>query len=242
MREARRYFERALEMRQSLYPKDKYPQGHPDLASTLSNLGTLLSLAGNPGEARSIPLSGGSRCRRPFTPGATIHRATPQIADDPGRPGTDLAELQGDSRSGTAVLFEGARDEQGALSQRAIPPRLSPARRSVERSRTTVYEDESIEFGTRLLAVLCWTSIGALYPEGHPDLATDLNDLAWVLAAEGNYGPAEEQFRQAVRDLSSVLSQGKLSPGASSAWLRAWPIWDSWRTEEGESCPRLGPC
>ncbi len=30
--EARGYYERALAMDQALYPKDRYPQGHPDLA------------------------------------------------------------------------------------------------------------------------------------------------------------------------------------------------------------------
>ena len=29
-------------MRQALYPKERYPQGHPDLADSLNNLGSLL--------------------------------------------------------------------------------------------------------------------------------------------------------------------------------------------------------
>ena len=37
--EARAYFQRALEMNQALYPRERYPQGHPHLATSLNNLG-----------------------------------------------------------------------------------------------------------------------------------------------------------------------------------------------------------
>jgi hypothetical protein len=38
-------------MRESLYPKDRYPQGHPHLATSLSNLGGLLQAQGSYAEA-----------------------------------------------------------------------------------------------------------------------------------------------------------------------------------------------
>ena len=52
VRRARVYFERALAMCESLYPKARYPQGHPDLAISLNNLGALLQAQGSYGEAR----------------------------------------------------------------------------------------------------------------------------------------------------------------------------------------------
>ncbi len=39
-------------MNQSLYPKDHYPHGHPDLAKSLNNLGSLLLALGSYGDAR----------------------------------------------------------------------------------------------------------------------------------------------------------------------------------------------
>jgi CHAT domain-containing protein len=36
------FYQRALAMYEALYPKDKYPHGHPDLGQTLNNLGSLL--------------------------------------------------------------------------------------------------------------------------------------------------------------------------------------------------------
>jgi CHAT domain-containing protein/Tfp pilus assembly protein PilF len=40
------YLERALAMRRRLYPRDKYPQGHPQLAESLHHLGSLLQNLG----------------------------------------------------------------------------------------------------------------------------------------------------------------------------------------------------
>ncbi len=39
-------------MKEALYPKDRYPKGHPDLATSLNNLGHLLATQGDYGGAR----------------------------------------------------------------------------------------------------------------------------------------------------------------------------------------------
>ena len=43
---ATEYVREALTMRRALYPKNKFPQGHPDLAASLNNLGFLLESQG----------------------------------------------------------------------------------------------------------------------------------------------------------------------------------------------------
>ena len=35
------YYRQALEINRMLYPADQYPQGHPDLAGSLTNVGTV---------------------------------------------------------------------------------------------------------------------------------------------------------------------------------------------------------
>src|SRR2546421_632186 len=45
--------ERALAMKQQLYPPARYPAGHPDLARSLNNLGSLLDSRGE--YARALP-------------------------------------------------------------------------------------------------------------------------------------------------------------------------------------------
>jgi CHAT domain-containing protein/Tfp pilus assembly protein PilF len=49
--EAVKVMKQVLEIDEALYPKDKYPQGHPDLASSLNNLGALLKAQGEYGKA-----------------------------------------------------------------------------------------------------------------------------------------------------------------------------------------------
>ncbi len=41
-------------MHEALYPKERYPHGHPDLATSLNNLGVLLQDQGAYGGARGI--------------------------------------------------------------------------------------------------------------------------------------------------------------------------------------------
>src|SRR5262249_29971548 len=49
--EATKALKQVVEMLQRLYPADKYPEGHPDLAQSLGNLGTLLKDQGEYGQA-----------------------------------------------------------------------------------------------------------------------------------------------------------------------------------------------
>ena len=67
-------------MRQALYPKEQYPQGHPELAKSLSDLGNVLEAQGTYGEARDIT-SGLSRCTSPFTPRSGHPQGTPTSLD-----------------------------------------------------------------------------------------------------------------------------------------------------------------
>jgi len=48
------FLQQALAMRQVLYPKDKYPQGHPALASSLNNLASLHHEQGKLDEAERL--------------------------------------------------------------------------------------------------------------------------------------------------------------------------------------------
>src|SRR5262249_4614405 len=49
---ARGFSERALAMRKKMYPVEGYPSGHPELASSLNNLGALLEAEGDYPRAR----------------------------------------------------------------------------------------------------------------------------------------------------------------------------------------------
>ncbi len=67
---------RLLQIRERLYPKESYPQGHHDLALSLNNLGFLLWSQGDYGGARGY-LSGRWRCGRRSIPRIATPTATP---------------------------------------------------------------------------------------------------------------------------------------------------------------------
>ena len=74
--EARGYYERALVMFQALYPKEKYPQGHPSLATSLNSLGCVLTAQGAYGEA-GVYFERALAMNRRSTPSCAFRRGTP---------------------------------------------------------------------------------------------------------------------------------------------------------------------
>ena len=63
-------------MYEALYPKDAYPHGHPDLAISLNNLGSLLKAQGDYGGARGY-LERALAMNEALYPKEHIPRATP---------------------------------------------------------------------------------------------------------------------------------------------------------------------
>ena len=51
------------------------------------------------------------------------------------------------------------------------------------------------------------------YPQGHPDLATSLNNLGFLLQAQGEYGKAEPFFRQALAMYQKLYPKEKYPAG-----------------------------
>jgi CHAT domain-containing protein/tetratricopeptide (TPR) repeat protein len=235
--EARRYFERALEMDQRLYPKDKYPQGHPDLARTLRNLGSLLDSTGNPGEARpyllqALEMLQASYSKKTYPLG---HPEVASILDLLGRVSEDLRDFPEARRYYLRAL---------EMSEALYPKERYPRG---HRELTVVLVDlgrlcgrtrqfpEASEYYQRALRIN-----RALYPKGHPDLPSILNDLAWVLEAQGNYDRAQQHFEQAVetyqvsyprenyprgqRELATALANLGTLELRKGEYARAWSL------------------
>ena len=165
------YYERALAMVESLYPKDRYPQGHPDLAGSLNNLGALLQAQGSyveAGELRACP--GDAPVAVPEGP---LPPGPPPSGHQPEQPG-------------------------GPCSG----PRAPTARRG---------------YFERALAMRQSLYPKDRYPQGHPDLASSLNNLGGLLFAQGSYGEAGGTTSVRWRCTSRCTRR--------TATPRATPIW-----------------
>ena len=99
--EARGYLERALAMDQALYPKDRYPHGHADLALSLNNLGYLLRAQGSYGDAR-VYFERALAMRQSLYPKDRYPQGHPDLADSLNNLGSVL-QAQGFVRRGAGV-------------------------------------------------------------------------------------------------------------------------------------------
>ena len=114
--QARRFYQAALRMCQSLYPESQYPRGHPQLAGILLNLGTLLEAQGTHGEARGY-YERALEMREAFYPEDRYPQGHPDLADSLNTLGW-LLRGPGCLRRGAGVSPAGAGDARGPVPQR----------------------------------------------------------------------------------------------------------------------------
>jgi CHAT domain-containing protein/tetratricopeptide (TPR) repeat protein len=187
-------------MRQALYPRERYPQGHPQLAGSLNNLGGLLQAQGDYGGARGY-----------YQRALAMHQALyPKEQYPQGHP--DLANSL--NNLGGLLKDQGAYGEARGYYQRALA------------MTAALYPRERYPQGHPHLAT-CLNNLGVLlwaqgdygeardyyqralamrqalypkeqYPQGHPQLAETLNNLGALLKAQGAYAEARDYYQRAL--------------------------------------------
>ncbi len=202
-------------MAQALYPRDRYPQGHPDLATHLTNLGVLLQKQGSCRESR-----GGWQTWLEMTQALYPRERYPQ-----GHP--DLA--LGLNNLGALLQEQGDYGEARGYYQRALELRqaLYPKERypqghpQLAESLNNLggllhaqgnYADARAYF-QRALEI-----DHALYPkeryrEGHPTLATELANMGVLLQKQGDYGEARAYFQRALEMRQALYPKERYPQG-----------------------------
>jgi len=93
---------KALEIRRKLFRQSKYPDGHPDLAVTLNDLGFVLQAMGSFEKALTLLRGGGGDVRKLY-PASKVPRRTPRLCQQPQQPG-DTVERDGLLCEGAALI------------------------------------------------------------------------------------------------------------------------------------------
>jgi CHAT domain-containing protein/tetratricopeptide (TPR) repeat protein len=181
-----------VRLAEQAYPKQSYPNGHPYLAASLNNLGTLLQVQGEYSRAlnyyeRALAMN------EALYPKMTHPRGHPELA-------TGLNNL--------GILFQSRGDYAKALSfyRRALAMRkaLYPKEKfpaghphlAVSLSNLGFLLQAQGEYGQalvyyqRALAIFETLYPKKTYPRGHPDLARMLSNLGGVLQLRGDYAKA----------------------------------------------------
>src|SRR5262249_1372747 len=135
----------------------------------------------------------------------TLPRRPPRPGHQPEQPG-GRAAVAGGLRPGRAAAPRRPGHAPAAVPPRALPrppppparpaaPARAPtnlglpARRRGEPEGATPAPREALALRRKLFTP-------ERYPEGHPDLATSLNNLGFVLQARGEYGRAEPLYQE----------------------------------------------
>jgi tetratricopeptide (TPR) repeat protein/CHAT domain-containing protein len=198
--EAIKAMEQALAMRQRLYPTDQYPQGHPDLATSLNNLGFLLKAQGKYGQALRYYKQALELDQRLY-PADKFPQGHPHLATDLNNLGL-LLQAQGQYGQALGYSKQALEMDQRLYPTDQYPaghPQLATGLNSLgglleaqgEYGQARDYYKRSLEMNQRLYPT-------DQYPAGHPHLAGSLNNLGMLLEAQGEYGQALGYLKQAL--------------------------------------------
>ncbi len=190
--EAEPYYRGALDMRRKLYPPEKYPDGHPQLAASLKNLGGLLDDRGEYGKAERYYRDALDMYKRLYPP-----EKYPDGHSDLARSLINLGSL---------LAKRGEYDKAEPFSRAALdmykklysPEKYSDGHPDLAASLNNLggLLDNRGEYGK---AERCYRDALDMrkklfppekYPDGHPDLASSLSNLGALLVTRGEYGKA----------------------------------------------------
>jgi CHAT domain-containing protein/tetratricopeptide (TPR) repeat protein len=208
-------WEQLLAVIQDLYPEKEYPDGHPDLAQGLNNLGFVLDAVGRP--ERALPY---------FERALTMYeRLYPEAKYPDGHP--DLA---------ASLQVLGIALEALGRPERALPyfeRALAMCQKLYAEGRypdghadlaTTISSlghvlealgrpERALPYHERALAMRQKLYAEGRYPDGHPDLAASLQVLGLVLEALGRPERALPYFERALAMRQKLYAEGRYPDG-----------------------------
>ena len=198
-REATVLMREALAMRPALYPKEKYPHGHADLASSLNNLGGLLWAQGE--YARAEPfLRDALAMQRVLYPKEKYPHGYPDLANSLNNLGA-LLQVQGEFAKAEPFYRE-ALAMLHALYPRKTHPQGHPDLANTLNNLGALFDAQGQSaraepFHRAALAIHRAQFPREKFANGHPGLVAGLINLGFSLQARGEYAGAEPFFREA---------------------------------------------
>jgi tetratricopeptide (TPR) repeat protein len=195
-------------MCQSLYPKDRYPQGHPYLAGSLNNLGNLLQAQGSYSEARGY-YERALAMHRSLYPQERYPQGHPELATSLNNLGS-LLQAQG-SYGEVQGYYERALAMWQSLYPKDRYPRGHPElARSLNNMGLLRHDQgsygEARGYYERALGMRQSLYPQDRYPLGHLDLARSVSNLGVLLHAQGSCGEAAVFLRRST-DMQQALAR-----------------------------------
>jgi CHAT domain-containing protein/tetratricopeptide (TPR) repeat protein len=205
----------SLQIREKLYPKDRYPHGHAELAESLNNMGFLLEDQGSYDEARRCY----DRALAIFVslyPNDRFPHGHPDLATSLNNLGA-LLQHQGKYVEARQYYERALASFQSLYPKDRYPQGHSDLAWTLNnvgsvRARLGLYTDAR-EYYERAMAMRESLYPKARYPDGHADLANSLNDLGLLLHEQGSYVEARGYYERALAMNESLYPKNRFPQG-----------------------------
>jgi CHAT domain-containing protein len=207
--------EQALALRRRLYSPTRFPDGHPELAATIDDLGTFLRATGDLGKAESCYREA-LQMRQKLYPLARYPQGHLDLATSLNNVGlvlksrSELVQAEPFYRQALAMLRKlypsadfpsGHREFANTLNNLGA---LIQARGELARAEPFLREG---------LAMFRKLYPPERFPSGHGDLANSLNNLGAFFKAQGDLTKAEAIFREALAMYGKVYPEQRCPDG-----------------------------
>jgi CHAT domain-containing protein/Tfp pilus assembly protein PilF len=210
--------QQALQMNQQLYPKQRYPRGHPDLATSLNNLGALLKDQGEYGQAldyfRQV-----LQMNRQLYPKERYPHGHPLLALSLNNLGSLLHD-QGEYGQALDYYRQALQTFQQLYPRERYPqghPDLALTLNNVGGLLQAQGEyGQALDYLQQALRMRQQLYPKERYPQGHPDLAHSLHNLGSLLHDQGEYGKALDYYRQALQTFQQLYPKERYPQGHPS--------------------------
>ena len=201
----REYFERALAMFQSLYPENRYPKGHNELAAGLNNMGFVLTGLGSYVEARAY-------YERTIAMNESVYSRDryPQ-----GHPNLAMSL----NNMGVVLDYLGLYNEAGVYHERALTMRESLYPKSGYPYGHPDINQSLYNLGATLFDQGSYVNAAVILRRG----ADMQQSLARMLVAATSEAEARSYLAQLPSDLDALISVSLRVPGSEAdTYRRVW--------------------
>jgi CHAT domain-containing protein/Tfp pilus assembly protein PilF len=207
--------QKALALRQRVYSRDKYPDGHLALAQSLTWLGIVFQAQGEYEKAEPFYRQALDMYQALY-PKAKYPDGQPNLARCLNNLG-GLLQAQGAFSQAERLYRQALAMNQALYPKAQYPDGHADLARSLNNLGRLLKVQgaygQAEPFLRQALEIRQALYPKAKYPDGHPDLALSLTDLGALLQDQGEYARAEPLYRQALEMRQALYPKGKYPDG-----------------------------
>jgi CHAT domain-containing protein len=206
---------RALEIRGGLYPRERFPHGHPDLAASINNLAQLYESAGEHAKAEPL-LKEALAMRRALYPKERFPNGHPDLAQSINNRAW-MYQSVGEYARAEPLYREALAMYRALYPKERFPnghPDLARSINNLAFLHSSAGEHTKAEpLYQEALAMRRALFPEDRFPHGHNDLARSINNLAGLYHSAGEHTKAEPLYQEALAMYRALYPRERFAHG-----------------------------